>query len=254
MDANALIAAQTTGYFWNSESKPRLFFSLYPFPPIFGDEFLPFSIPKALKDGNYRKDIKILIGHNEMEGELYAFIFDLLSQVLGNYIPSDSTTLAVTKNAIYSDIKNSFIDNNTFGDIVANKYTETFTDLSVLFNPNPIRRSAVYSLSDYIFVCPTILFGGYYAKNALPTGEVYQYRLTYASTQSISKNSVWAGAAHADDLPLVFGHPFRSLERFLWSDDDRKLSKKIMDIWTHFAKYESAFIKYDYENNRLIEF
>jgi hypothetical protein len=33
---------------------------LTPFLPIYGDEFIPLSVIKAVKEGNFRNDIKIL--------------------------------------------------------------------------------------------------------------------------------------------------------------------------------------------------
>jgi hypothetical protein len=70
----------------------------------------------------------------------------------------------------------------------------------------------IYALGDYGLVCPTVLFGGLFAKNALPTAKVYQYRLTYPNSQSFCNTSVWANVTHGDQLPLVFGQAFRPLE------------------------------------------
>jgi carboxylesterase type B len=139
----------------------------------------------------------------------------------------------------YDDIRNIFFQNDTIGVPVAGNYTIGFTNppslSSVLFKPNPIRRAVTHALGDYAFVCPTVIFGARFTEHTSPTAKVYQYRLTYPNSQSFCKRSVWANVTHNDELPLVFGQPFRPLEKRFWTDSDRKISKVIMDIWTYFA-------------------
>jgi carboxylesterase type B len=211
------------------------------FVPIFGDEFMPISVNRAVKEGNFCKDIKLLIGHNEMEGALLIASFDILRGLLGRYLPPLPISPLISKRRVYFDIKNIFIDNDTIGIPIAEKFLEHYSENSYILNQNSIRKSAVHLFGNYLLTCPTILFGGHIVKNSLFTGKVFQYRLTHVITQSISKLSIWAEATHADDLPLLFGQPFKPIEWRFWSSSDRKLSKEIMDIWTHFAKYESVF-------------
>jgi hypothetical protein len=204
---------------------------------MFGDEFMPISIPRALKEGNFRKDINILIGHTEMEGAAFTVDFDFVRFLDGRYIPELDYVPLITKNIVFMDTKNIFFDNNTFGTTVSKEYTETFPEFELnKYNGNRIRGSAVHAFSDYALTCPTILFGYYFAKNSY-SGSVFQYRLTYANSRSMCANSEWANVTHADDILLVFGTPFRS---FGFSDDDKKLSFQMMNIWTHFSRYESV--------------
>jgi hypothetical protein len=44
----------------------------------------------------------------------------------------------------------------------------------------------------------------------------------------------WQGTCHTSDLDPVFGYPFRSSQ--LFSDEEKKISTKLMDTFTHFAK------------------
>ncbi len=234
-----LLLAQTTAIIWNP-MKPWYLAWMQLFVPIFGDEFIPISVNKAVKEGNFRKDIKLLIGHNEMEGVLFAQGFDIIRGLFGRYTPIVSKAPIISRRIVFNDIRKVFFDNDTIGVFVAEKFTETFSDNPFLLDQNGIRRSAVHAIGDYYSTCPTILFGGHIVKNSIFTGNVYQYRLTYANSLSVSKFSTWADVTHADDLVLVFGLPFKSFDRKFWTNEDRILSKQIMDIWTHFAKYESV--------------
>jgi carboxylesterase type B len=206
-----------------------------PFKPMFGDEFMPLSVVQALSDGDFNNDINLIIGHNEMEGELFAFAIDVVTGLGGRYTPTVPTYPVLSKITVINDIQNYFINDNSIGIQIANNYTETFTDILgvlPLSSTNPIRRSAVYSLSDYLLICPTILFGGYFAKYF---GDIHQYRLTYPNTFSTCKTSIWANVTHTDDLVLIFGQPFSPVVGVPFSDDDRNMSKAYMDIFTYFA-------------------
>jgi len=208
-----------------------------PFETMFEDEFMPKSINQALQEGDFNNDINLMIGHNEMEGEFFAVVIDEGKGLGGRYIPALSTYPGLRKVTIFNDIKGSFIINVAFGIQVAPKYTETFNDnlfgVLPLRSINQIRRSAVHALGDYILTCPTVLFGGYFAKN---DGNVHQFRLEYANSQSICRDSVWAEVTHLDDLPLSFGLPFEPSDRFTFSEDDKKMSRVMMDVFTYFAK------------------
>ncbi len=231
-----LLIAQTTAIKWNP-SNPWYSAIFLEFVPMFGDKFMPISVPQALREGNFRNDIKILIGHVELEGAFFTVAFDLARFLKGRYVPELPFAPVITKNIVFKDIKNIFIDNETIGTNIAAIYTETFPNY--VLNPktrNWLRTTAVHAFSDYALTCPTVLFGNYFAKNSLP-GSVFQYRLTYANSRSMSAHSFWANVTHGDDILLVFGLPFSDVG---FTEDDKKMSSQMMDIWTYFAKYESV--------------
>lgn len=172
-----------------------------------------------------------------MEGALITLVLDWKANLFGRYLPFVLRPPFISKESVFNDIKNIFIDNQTIAQRVATEYTKPFNRLLVLLNPNPIRRAAVHMFGDYSLTCPTILFGSHLRQRSDFEGKVFQYRLTYGSSQSIASHSHWADVSHTDELPLVFGHPFKPIESFLWKDNDRKVSQQLMDIWTYFAKH-----------------
>jgi carboxylesterase type B len=235
--AAELLLGYMLPHVWNMGQIPNYAGFEFPFVPIYGDQFMPISINSAMKSGNFANDKKMIIGHQEMEGAFFPIEFAQYDTG-HRYLPFVPLALISNVNTCYNDIKNYF-QNDTIGVPVAGNYTIGFTNppslSSVLFNPNPIRRAVIHVLGDYALVCPTVLFGALFAKNALQTDSVYQYRLTYPSSQSLCKTSLWANVTHSDELPLVFGQAFRPIERLLWTDSDRKISKVIMNVWTYFA-------------------
>ena len=216
-------------------TKPWYTAFIQEFTPIFGDEFVPISINKAVKEGNFRKDIKLLMGHNEMEGLFFASAFDLYKGLQGRYTPFLPIAPIISKEIVFNDIRQHFFDNDTIGLGIAEDFTKAFSKDNRFLDSNELRRSAVHSFGDYFLACPTILFGGHLVKNLDFKGVVYQYRLTYAHKQSIARHSVWAEVSHTDDIALLFGAPFT--DPLLWGEDDRRLSRVFMDVWTYFAKY-----------------
>ena len=174
------------------------------------------------------------MGHAEMEGALFASAFDIIIGLHGRYIPILPWAPIISKDLVYNDIRRYFFDNDTIGIEIADKFTENFAH-ERRHDGNALRRAAIHAFGDYFLTCPTILFGGHLIDHNDFTGQVYQYRLTYAHKQSVSRLSIWADVTHTDDLALVFGSPFE--DPLLWTNSDRKLSREFMDIWTHFAKY-----------------
>ncbi len=236
--ADELLVGQKRAEVWNMGQIPDYAAFEFPFVPIYGDEFTPISINIAMKSGNFANDKKIIIGHQEMESAFLSIVFEQYDTG-HRYLPPIPFSLILDVSTCYDDIRNIFFQNDTIGVPVAGNYTIGFTNppslSSVLFELNPIRRAVTHALGDYAFVCPTVIFGARFTEHTSPTAKVYQYRLTYPNSQSFCKTSVWANVTHNDELALVFGQPFRPLERLFWTDSDRKISKVIMDIWTYFA-------------------
>jgi len=231
-----LVLAETIAVIWNP-SNPWYYSWFLEFQPVFGDEFTPISVNRAVKEGNFRNDIKILIGHNEMEGLFLTQLMNLSRRLLGRYLPFLPIVPLISKNISFTYIRNTFIYNKTIGEMIVEKYNKLFTKKSIFLNQNHFRKSVLHSLGDHLFTCPTILFGAYFSKSSSSKGQVFQYKLTYATSPSVSKISRLSEASHSDEIPLIFGRPFK-LKRNVWSNQDKRLSKEIMDIWTHFARYE----------------
>ncbi|PTL81763.1 carboxylesterase family protein [Vitiosangium sp. GDMCC 1.1324] len=84
-------------------------------------------------------------------------------------------------------------------------------------------------LRDALFLCPSRRLARTHVEHGQP---VYTYHFTYAP-KSFSGPFMNLGAAHAAELPFVFGAEKGRLS--LGSDQERALSSKIIGYWTRFA-------------------
>jgi hypothetical protein len=211
-----------------------------PFTPISGDQFMPRNCIPAIKESDFKTDVRLLIGHSAMEGVSFARDFDDMIGLEGRYNPKQLSR--VTRSQVYDDIKLFISKTVDLNGKIAGAYTDPFgadgTDQS-----RQLIQAAAHAYGDYVITCPTILFGAELVRQKAFKGTVYQYRLTYANSQSISYDSYWAEAEHTDEQPLVFGRPLNEPEN-TWTQTDRKISQLFVDIWTDFAKNGLIFRKF----------
>ncbi len=118
-------------------------------------------------------------------------------------------------------------------------YTETAPKF-YLSNIDPnneiaLRLSFSQFFGDLIITCPTYLFAKQFAEYS-PKEKVHFYELTYVRNNSklFGCDTEWMGVCHGADLEFVFGLPFLKPESS--SEVDRNFSKKVMSLWTNFAK------------------
>ncbi len=123
-------------------------------------------------------------------------------------------------------------------------YTETAPKF-YLSNTDPnnetaLRQSFSQFYGEMHIICPTYLFAKLFAENS-PKEKVYFYSLTYQRNNSklFGCDTEWMGVCHAADLEFVFGLTFLKPESS--SELDRSFSKKVMSLWTNFAKTEYKF-------------
>ena len=164
---------------------------------------MPTPIPVALKAGDFNKDIIILEGHVEMEGTFLLFILPfLLIASPERYLPVLETPI-LFRDSVESEIENYMSLNASIGVDIAQEYIEgNFPYFIFPFDPsNPIRRTADFAYSDYILVCPTILFGANFFQSCGKNNTVYQYRLTSKHSKSICYLSDWCDVTHTAARP-----------------------------------------------------
>lgn len=137
------------------------------------------------------------------------------------------------------EIEHLMMDTNdiTFNKLIANEFTKSFENSNFETDSREhsrLRAAVVHFNSDHTDTCMTILFGYYLIKNPKFKGRINQYYLSYIHSKSHCYNSTCCtGDAHGDDFPLVSSYPFL-FDGF--TDDDRYMSRVLLNIWTNFAK------------------
>ncbi|XP_064469307.1 acetylcholinesterase-like [Ornithodoros turicata] len=84
------------------------------------------------------------------------------------------------------------------------------------------------AIGDVLFNCPTKLFADIFTAKK---GHAFYYVLAYRPSFSVWDSPT---ATHSDDVSLIFGLPF--LLRNLSKDSERRLSLRLIKMWTTFAK------------------
>ncbi len=85
------------------------------------------------------------------------------------------------------------------------------------------------TFGDNSISCPTIYMADeFVARNKT----VFMYLFNHES--KANKFGEWQGVSHYEEVPFVFGYPLRKTK--LYSKRDIEFSKRIMKIWSHFAK------------------
>ncbi|XP_074596273.1 uncharacterized protein LOC141851428 [Brevipalpus obovatus] len=190
-----------------------------PFHPISGDDILPYSTSQAIQGGSFNIDKNLLVGTEKNDGAVFLAIYDI-SLLVGN-VTYDNAVNAV-----------KFFTKNQSTDFFIDTYLKTHEHES----SEELKKALWEFADDLTFKCPTYVFAGSIANASQDTAPaIYAYLHTQKPKTStpICSKVPGLGPCHTDDLPFVFGAPFRNPE--LYDREDDELSGQMMEIWTTFA-------------------
>lgn len=186
--------------------------------PGHGDDLVPEEVPKAIREGA-ANDVDILVGVVKDEGSV--FIEYYMSPVLDFM---DVSKIQKGTMDVYFMLLFRFLHQQQVQGI-RNFYLETATE-----EPSSFLRNASNAMGDFAFLCPLMYFAEDYARR---NNSVYFYE--FAHRPSYSWNAPWAGVAHFEEIPFVFGYTLDN-DLFNITQEERAFTLFIMYTWTHFAK------------------
>ncbi|GBO00285.1 Acetylcholinesterase-1 [Araneus ventricosus] len=228
----------------NATYLARVLWSLNPtatvyFWPQYGDDLFPSNTLDNIRNGNFHS-VPILIGNTRDEGSF--FITTTHPETFGFF--GEKNTV-INKTHAGHMIRNFF---SNYDD--PEKYAKYYLDSVPDNDYDAIRRQAYTAAGDSILLCPSVYFAESYAERK---NDVYFYFFVHRPSNSIW--APWMGVAHFEEIQFVFGRPIRKPE--LYEDNEIELSKKMIEIWTHFAKYgvpskSLYWPKYSKENHDLV--
>ena len=200
----------------------------FPFLPVVDNFFLREDPLQALRHGRFKR-CPILLGSNHNEGSWFLI-----------YEQSDRLTLersemsrvqfvdAVTSLFFFYPQYRQELNSTTAREAIVFRYTDWLTPNDTVANVHGLEQA----IGDSSFLCPLNQFALQYAAvdGAAP---VY----TYFFTQRYSSNPwpTWMDVLHGDEVLFTFGQVLADGANF--TDDERRLSRKIMRYWTNFAKF-----------------
>jgi carboxylesterase type B len=196
---------------------------------IVDGNFLPEMPLNMLKNGDYKKNVNLLIGTVEDEGSF------ALGMIVDPVKYSHTTPHNLTYNEAYNELRrlssNLVSKQPVNGNDVAKLY---FTGLSVNNDYDLLRRTIGIAIGDFALGCPTIQFAKTLYSNDRHNSNVYQYYYTSKLGKEKLYCAKWMGACHADDIWPAFGIPFREFDIHL--DREREISAQFIDFFSHFAR------------------
>ncbi|CAN8014939.1 unnamed protein product [Ixodes persulcatus] len=184
------------------------------FYPSFYDEVLPDTPLRLLKNVSNFSGHDILLGNTLREGDM---MFE------ASFHQSLQSRSKLSIDAIMR-VYNFFYKRSTFVQALL-----TLANLQRLYDMS----SSTYegfrdAIGDVLFNCPTKYFAEVFAKK---NGRAFYYVLAHKPSFSVWNSPV---ATHTDDVSLLFGVPF--MLPHLATDKERDLSRRLIVIWTAFAK------------------
>ncbi|XP_075532178.1 acetylcholinesterase-1-like [Dermacentor variabilis] len=191
------------------------------FEPIYGDDFLPTRNSEASFPGD--KDVMIGYVANEGSMLIYSAFRDTFSLVLPPRNINKAEMIHYLGN-LYSKLPLSDVLK------LQSKYMDNISD----FDYDRLREAFVETKSDTRVICGTFITASKLS-NATATENtdngVYVYEMDYVSR--CNKRRPWFGMTHGDEIPLEFGRPFDADYGCL---ADIPFSRKVVNVWTNFAK------------------
>lgn len=86
-------------------------------------------------------------------------------------------------------------------------------------------------MGDVMFFCGESKF----ARLASPWKDLYRYTMTFVPSNNLV-DIKWAGASHGDQSQFVFGGSFQEKYLDKTTDEERDMSRKVMQYWINFIK------------------
>jgi len=170
----------------------------------------------AIRDGNWNKNAKIIIGHNYDEGNFMAY------SRTGAFQPP---TVPVSDSAYYNSLNkclNVYLNSSQASDIIS------------LYNGVKAEYGNWYGAAeffgDYYIICGSILAADYLNQQ---NANLFTYIFNYSSPNFPSDQS-FLSSSHGNELPYVFYQPIYT--PYTFSQSDFIMADRMLKAWTDFAK------------------
>ncbi|XP_050035705.2 acetylcholinesterase-1-like [Dermacentor andersoni] len=213
----SLSAADTLSCLRNVDAKVLVDVKGAFFYPSFYDEVLPQAPIELLKSVDFR-DHEMLIGNTLREGDMF---FDaIFGRKRSSAAPRRShlSLEAIAKAYDFFYKRTGFV-----------KALFTLAQIQRLYDfTSRTYEGFKDAVGDLLFNCPTKFFAKYFVDQ---NGSAFYYVLTPRPSFSAWNSTA---ATHTDDVSILFGLPFMLPGKA--SDAERDLSRRLIRMWTTFAK------------------
>ena len=195
--------------------------------PVFGDSFLPSSVPSLLDKKLQESDLRpvdLIIGFQEEDAELF-----LMAQAK-NVFGKRNHDNEVTKEQALKILSN--ILNRKLSDSEQEKMIKHYLPDDAPMTSKQLNSKMIRLYGDLYIYCPSYFHAEALVRSSEGKAKVFMYELR--SKMSKPKNKQCLHTCHGEEIPIVFGTPFLRPDDY--DDADRHLSGQVMNHWTQFAK------------------
>lgn len=204
--------------------------------PVFGDSFLPTNIPRLLDhklQQSHLKPIDMVIGFQKDEAESF-----LMNKVKG-FFGTENRNKEIAAEQV-PDIIHKVLDHKLSSDDQERIIEHYFTDGDHMTS-NQLKEALIRVYGDLYIFCPSYFVAQRLIESSDDQAHVFMYELRSKASKAKSKCE---RVCHGEEIQLVFGVPF--LQPEIYDEEDRRLSDRMMNHWTQFAKNGYVVVSFDY--------
>ena len=195
---------------------------IVPLAPVYDKEFMPVHV-KFLSDF---KKTPLLLGVDKDEGAY--FLLYAMADYFGNNMQGNPAKIN----------SNMFTHQLEKGMVEIGKQPIVIDAIKFLYTQNILNSTDSYFdilddiFGDYLFKCSVVELANLYSNAKLP---VYLYSFEHQTRElsNMYKWPKWMGVMHGYEIDYVFGVPLVTPG---YTEEERSLSRKIMKMWSTFAK------------------
>ncbi|XP_067851848.1 bile salt-activated lipase-like [Heptranchias perlo] len=197
-------------------SKEKIVFFL-PFVPTIDGDFLPAE-PEALFENS--KEIDYLLGCNSGDAHMFVSV----------WFPGVNIPFGISEAKFRTAVEKGV---GSLGEAALESVIFEYTDWE---NPTQFSRRQGLSLlyTDLEFCAPAFSSAQKHAMIGRNASRTYAYLFSYPSRMPNVIWPEWIGALHTEELQFLFGKPFSVSQSY--NQQERELSRAVMNYWTNFAK------------------
>lgn len=218
--ANCLRALNFTKFLSISEQAGSI-----PGPIVTADGDFLTADPRTLFQQGKINDVPCILGYNLDDG------VGLASSMASKPLP-DNLNFSFVKDLINSVPLTTKVASNIIKEIIFYKYTSKLPKESSYH----VLKTSAELVTDSWSVAPGIEMAIALVRSGVPC---YFYVFSHHSTYSIYPE--FYGVSHGDELPYIFGAPWRQLQGLNittgFTEIEHGLSVLLMTLWTNFAKF-----------------
>jgi carboxylesterase type B len=195
--------------------------------PVFGDSFLPSSVPRLLDhklQPSGLKPIDMVIGFQKDDAEVF-----LMSLAKG-FFGKQNRDREISHDQIPDMIHKLF--NHKLSPDDQQQVIKHFFSNGGRMTSNQLKDTMIRVYGDLYIYCPSYFMAQKLIESSDDQVQVFMYELR--SKASKGKNKHCEHVCHGEEIQLVFGAPFLHPETY--DEADRRLSDRVMNHWTQFAR------------------